>query len=142
MFIYFKLVCKHWLFAEEVQEHLRDQVIPFDIRGIPVSSSQAGLEGRTAKTVSLAKCRIDPQPNQVVVTVVQRGKPTQISIDPSYLVPWRPSAGNKVLVIGHRWIGQVGKLVELKHGCCTVELEHSGKVSYFKDQDVVNLVKK
>ena len=29
--VYFKLVWKHWLFAEEVQEHLHDQVIPFDI---------------------------------------------------------------------------------------------------------------
>lgn len=93
-------------------------------------------------TVPVARRKIDPQPNEVVVSVVQKGKARQISIDPSYLVPWAPCQGNKVLIIGYRWIGQVGKLVELKHGCCAVELEPSGAISYFKEEDVVNVLKK
>ena len=100
------------------------------------------MVGNTAKTVPFASRKIDPQPNEVVVSVTQKGKPSQISIDPSYLVPWAPSQGNKVAIIGQRWIGQVGKLVELKHGCCTVELEPSGTPSFFKAEDVVNLLKK
>jgi len=91
--------------------------------------------------VPVAWRKIEPQPNEVVVSVVQKGRPTQILIDPSYLAPWAPSEGNKVLITRYHWIGQVGKLVELKHGCCTVELEPSGAVSYFKDEDVVNVLK-
>jgi len=114
---------KHWLFAEEIQEWLCDECIPFDIWGLPVSSPHIRIEGLTTKTVPVAWWKIKPQPNEVVVSVVQKGKPTQISIDPSYLAPWAPSKGNKVLITGYCWIGQVGKLIELKHGCCTVELE-------------------
>lgn len=121
---------------------LREECIPFHVQGVPASSPYAGMVGISAKTVPLAGRKIDPQPNEVVVSVTQRGKPSQISIDPSYLVPWAPSQGNKVAIIGYRWIGQVGKLVESKHGCCTVELEPSGTVSYFTDKDVVNLLKK
>lgn len=100
------------------------------------------MVGISAKTVPLARQKIDPQPNEVVVSVIQRGKPSQISIDPAYLVPWAPSQGNKVAIIGYRWIGQVGKLVESKDGVCSVELESSGTLLYFTDQDVVNLLKK
>lgn len=133
---------KHWLFAEEIQERLCDEHIPFNIRGLPASSPHIQKEGLAATTVAVARRKIDPQPNEVVVYVVLRGRGTQISIDPSYLVPWAPFKGSKVLIIGYRWIGQVGKLVELKKGCCTVELEPSGAVSYFKDEDVVILLKK
>jgi hypothetical protein len=107
---------KHWLFAEEIQERLCDECIPFNIRGLPASSPHR-IEGLTATTVPVARRKIEPQLNEVVVSVVQKGRPTQISIDPSYLEPWAPSEGNKVLITGYRWIGQVGKLVELKHGC-------------------------
>ena len=142
LYVYSTAAWKHWLFAEEIQERLCDESIPFNIRGLPASSPHIRIEGSTATTVPVARRKIDPQPNEVVVSVSQKGKVTQISIDPSYLVPWAPSKGNKVLIIGYRWIGQVGKLVELKHGCCTVELEPSGAVSYFKDEDVVNVLKK
>ena len=121
---------------------LHEECIPFHVRGVPTSSPHARLEGLSAKTVPLARRKIDPQLNEVVVSVVQKGKPTQISINPSFLVPWAPSEGNKIVIIGYRWIGQVGKLVKLEHGCCIVELESSGTVSYFKDEDIVNLLKK
>ena len=132
---------KHWLFAEEIQKWLCDECIPFNIWGLPVSSPHIRIEGLTATMVPVARWKIDPRPNEVVVSVVQKGKASQISIDLSYLVPQAPSEGNKVLIIRFCWIGQVGKLVELKHGCCTVELEPSGAVSYFKDEDVVNVLK-
>ena len=131
---------KHWLFVEDIQKRLCDVSIPFNIRGLPASSPHIRIEGGAATTVPVTRWKIDPQPNEVVVSVVQKGKPRQISIDPSYLVPWAPSQGNKVLIIGYRWIGQVGKLVELKHWCCTVELEPSGTVSYFKVEDIVNVL--
>jgi hypothetical protein len=75
------------------------------------------------------------------MSVVQKGRPTQISIDPFFLVPWTPVEGNKVVIVGHRWIGQVGKLVKLDHGCCAVKLASSGELSYFTETDVVNLLK-
>ena len=128
--------------AEELQEVLRDGCIPFDIRGAPASSLHAKkYEGLTAKTVAPAKQKISPEPNEVVVSVVQKGRPTQISIDPSFLVPWTPVEGNKVVIVGRRCIGQVGKLVKLDHGCCAVELAPSNELSYFTEVDVVNILK-
>jgi hypothetical protein len=140
--VYSRKAWKHWLFAEELQEALGDECIPFHIRGVPSSSRHAKYEGLTAKTVVAAKRKISPEPNEVVMSVVQKRRPTQISIDPFFLVPWTPVEGNKVIIVGHRWIGQVGKLVKLEHGCCEVELAPSGVLSYFKAEDVVNILKK
>ncbi|KAI9431447.1 hypothetical protein F5148DRAFT_1155098 [Russula earlei] len=124
------------------RNRLCEECIPFHVRGVPTSSLHAKIEGLGAKTVPAARQKIEAQLNEVVVSVIQRGRPTQISINPTYLIPWPPSEGNKVLIIGHHWTGQVGKVIELKHGCCTVELEASGAVSYFYEQDVVNLLMK
>ena len=90
----------------------------------------------------MIKRKISPEPNEVVVSVIQKGRPTQISIDPSFLVPWTPVEGNKVVIVGYRWIGQVGKLVKLDHGYCAVELPSSSELSYFTEADVVNLLDK
>lgn len=82
----------------------------------------------------MAKQTITPEPNEVVVVVALKRKLVQISIDPYLLVPWAPSEGNTVVVVGYRWIGQVGKLgklVKLDHECCAVELAESGELSYF-----------
>ena len=70
------------------------------------------------------------------------GRARQISIDPSFLIPWTPYEGAKVIIVGCRWIGQVGKLVKRNPGGCAVELASTGEISYFKEADVVNLLKK
>jgi hypothetical protein len=92
----------------------------------------------------VAKRKISPEPNEVVMSVVQKGRPKQISIDPSFLVPWTLVEGNKVIIVEYHRIGQVGKLVKLDHGCCAVELASSlsGEVSYFKEADIVNVLEK
>lgn len=132
----------HWLFAEEIQGVLREECIPFHVSGIPASSPHANFNGLTAKTVPGASQRIIPEPKEVVVSVVQKKKLTQISIDPSHLVPWMPSEGNKVVTIGHRCIGQVGKLLKLEHGSCSIELKSSSEIIYVSAMDVVNVLKK
>ncbi|KAH9013458.1 hypothetical protein EDB85DRAFT_2158192 [Lactarius pseudohatsudake] len=131
----------HWLFAEEIQGVLREECIPFHVWGIPALSPHTGLNGFTAKTVPVVNQKILPEPNEVIVSVVQRRKPTQISIDPSNLVPWTPSEGNKVVIIGRRCTGQVGKLLKLEHECCTIELESSGEITLFMVEDVANVLK-
>lgn len=128
---------KHWILAEEIQEILRDACIPFYIRGVPASSPHAKYEGCSTKTVVVAKRNISPEPNEVVVIVAQRAKRMQISIDPSFLIPWDLTEGSKVVIVGDRWIGQVGKLVKLDHGCCTVRLASSSEPLYFTVADVV-----
>jgi hypothetical protein len=132
----------HWLFAPELQEALGDECVPFDIRGVPESSPYAKFEGFTAKTVPAARRQVQPGPSEVAVSVVQRGRPKQLSIDPFYLVPWAPVVGNRVAIVGRRWIGQVGKLVKRDDESCAVELDLSGEVSYFAVKDVVNVLKK
>src|SRR6267142_1105628 len=132
-------VRKHWLFAEEVREWLCEGCIPFKIWGLPASSPHASTEGICVKMVPDARRKIDPQPDEVVVSVAQKGRLCQILINPSYLVPWEPCQGSKVVVISCHAIGQVGKVVKMRYGCCSVELEASGKVS-FDVQDIVSLL--
>jgi hypothetical protein len=140
--VYSRQAGKHWLFAEELQEALGDECIPFHIRGVPSSSCHAKYEGLTAKTVVAAKRKISPEPNEVVMSVVQKRRPKQISIDPFFLVPWTPVEGNKVIIVGYGLIGHVGKLVKRDHGSCAVELASSGALLYFTEADVVNVLKK
>jgi hypothetical protein len=128
------------VFAEEIQEVLRVGNIPFHIQNVPASSPHAYLEGLTAKTVHATEREIDPQPSEVVVSVVRRGKRFQISIDPSCLTPWEPAKGNRVVVVECRGIGQLGTLVDVKDGCCVVKLESSRELSHFGDQGVVNII--
>jgi hypothetical protein len=51
-----------------------------------------------------------------------------------------PSEGNKVLIVGSRWIGQVGKLTFLEHGECSIRLESSGELVFVAVEDVVNVL--
>jgi len=59
------------------------------------------IEGLTAKTVPIARWKIVAQLNKVVVCVFQKGRPTQISLNPIYLMLWPLCKDNKVLIIGH-----------------------------------------
>ena len=140
--IYLRQAWTHWLFAEELHEVLREECIPFHIRGVPASSPHARFDGVTAKTVPAAKQNIQVNPKEVIVSVSLKGRSTQISIHPSYLEPWDPIEGNKVVIVGYRWIGQVGKLVKLDQECCAVDLASSGEQSYFTKGDVVNVLEK
>ena len=132
----------HWLFAKELQDALGEECILFNIRGLPTSSPHAKFEGHAAKTVPVTRQKIQPEPNSVVVSVLQKGRPSQISIKPSYLEPWAPIVGNKVVVVEYRWIGQVGTLVRIDHECCSVKLASSGEESYFFRKDIVNVLLK
>lgn len=53
-----------------------------------------------------------------------------------------PSEGNKVLIIGNRWIGQVGKLILLERGSCAIKLESSGEHVSAAVEDVVNVLRR
>ncbi|KAI9430618.1 hypothetical protein H4582DRAFT_2063633 [Lactarius indigo] len=125
----------------EIQGVLREECIPFHVWGIPALSPHTDLNGVAAKTVPVVNQKILPEPNEVVVSVVRRKRPAQISINPSNLVPWGPSEGNRVVIIGRRCTGQVGKLLKLEHDCCTVELESSGEITSFMVKDVANVLK-
>ncbi|KAH9009203.1 hypothetical protein EDB83DRAFT_2531320 [Lactarius deliciosus] len=132
----------HWLFVEEIQGAVREECIPFHVWGIPASSPHASLNGLAAKTVPVTSQKITPEPNEVVVSVVHKRKPTQVSINPSNLIPWIPSEGNKVVITGHRWIGHVGKLLKLERGSCTIKLESSGEIVHCAVEDVMNVLKR
>ena len=104
-------------------------------------SPNAKYEGLTAKIVVVAKWKISPEPNKVVMSMVQKGRLSHISINPSFLIPWIPVEGNKVVIIRYNQIGQVGKLVKLDHRCCAIELASSSELSHFIEADVVNVLK-
>ncbi|KAH9984228.1 hypothetical protein BJV77DRAFT_966311 [Russula vinacea] len=136
---YWNAVWTHWLFAKILQEAVGEQCILFYIRGVPPLSPHAKFEGLTAKTVPAARQKVQPELNEVVVHVVHQGRAIQISINPSCLIPWALAEGNKVVIVGYRWIGQVGKLVKLDHRCCVVVLALSGEKSYFTEGDIMDL---
>jgi hypothetical protein len=142
IFHVFRQAWKHWLFTEEIQEAVGDECIPFHVWDVSASSPHAKYEGRAAKMVAVAKRKISLEPNEVVVSVVHKGRAMQISIEPSLLIPWTLVEGSKVVVNGYHWIGQVGKLVELNDGGCAVETASSGEISYFSKADIVIVVKK
>ena len=144
LYAYSKQASTHWIFAEAIQERLRKECIPFHVRGLPASSSHFKIEGLTAKTVPVAGRKIEAQPNEVVVSVYQRRRLTQISLNPKYLIPWPPSKDSKVMIIGSHQLGQVGKVVKLEDGRCLVEPVASGADSLFdmQDSDVVILLQK
>ncbi|KAH9022619.1 hypothetical protein EDB85DRAFT_1895147 [Lactarius pseudohatsudake] len=125
----------------EIQGAVREECIPFHVWGIPASSPHASLNGLAAKTVPVTSQKTTPEPNEVVVSVVHKRKPTQVSINPSNLIPWIPSEGNKVVITGHRWIGQVGKLLKLERGSCTIKLESSGEIVHCAVEDVMNVLR-
>ena len=89
----------------------------------------------------MARQKIIPEPKEVVMSIVQKKRPMQISINPSYLKPWKLSEGNKVLIIRNLWIGQVGKLLLLEHQSCTIELESSSMIVFVTVEDVVNILR-
>ena len=91
--------------------------------------------------VPWASQKIQPEPKEVVISVIQKKRPTQISIYHSYLKPWMPSKGNKVLVIRNQWIGKVRILNHLEDGDCGIQLE-SGKLIFVAVEEVVNVLKR
>ena len=70
------------------------------------------------------------------------GRVVQISIDPSFLVPWTLCEGAEVIIVGNCLIGQVGKLVKRDPGGCAVILASTGELTQLKEADVVNILKK
>jgi hypothetical protein len=141
-YTYFKQAPRHWLFVEEIQECLREGCIPFHVRGVPASSLHTKMEGLTAKMVPIARRKIEAQLDEVIVSMFQRGRPTQISLNPKYLIPWSPSKDKKVLIIRHHQIGQVGKLVKSEDQCCLIKLDTSGTNASFDELDIINLFQK
>ncbi|KAI9430089.1 hypothetical protein H4582DRAFT_2064142 [Lactarius indigo] len=131
----------HWLFSEEFQGVLREECIPFHVWGVPALSPHTDLNGVMAKTVPVGNQKILPELNEVIMSVVQRKRLAQISINPSNLIPQTPSEGNRVVIIGCHCTGQVGKLLKLEHECCTIELESSGEITSFMVEDVANVLK-
>ncbi|KAH9171227.1 hypothetical protein EDB89DRAFT_2179677 [Lactarius sanguifluus] len=105
----------HWLLSEEImmQGILESKRIPMQVCGIKGSGdgSKDEYEGNTARTVPAAERTLTPRDGEVIVTVVKRHRSRQISINPSFLVPWDTVVGSEVVVINRPFLGQTGVVV-------------------------------
>ena len=82
----------HWLFSPEMQDVVQSRPIPFHIGGVSASSNTelSQLGGCTARIVPLARRKIVPSEDKIVVLVFRRYRRKEISIAPLYLIPWEP----------------------------------------------------
>jgi hypothetical protein len=120
-------VLEHWLFSSVIQGHLQRKRIPFDICGISASGDESmkAYEGSTARTVPPTQCKSPPRDGEVIVSVVKgRRRPVQISIDPKFLVPWKPMGSGDVVVTDRDvpWFGIEGTIVRKENESCLVRI--------------------
>jgi len=64
--------------------------------------------GKPARTVPITKRTLTPREGEICVRTVKRTRPEQISINPRYLVPWKPLVGCEVVITCGFWSGFVG----------------------------------
>jgi len=115
------------------------------IRGIKDSGdgSMNQYEGNTARTVTAVERTLTPRDGEVVVTVVQRYQRRQISIDPSFLVPWNTVVGSEVVATNGPFLGLTGVVVgsEGEGMFCTVRptsTDGPGDI-FFESKNLANL---
>jgi hypothetical protein len=65
-------------------------------------------DGKPARTVLINQHTLSPCEGETIVRTIRCSQPQQISVNPSYLVPWDPVIGCKVLVTSGLWFGLIG----------------------------------
>ncbi|KAF8268376.1 hypothetical protein EI94DRAFT_1700269 [Lactarius quietus] len=115
----------HWLLSEKMQAILERNRIPMHIRGIVGSGhgSMDKYEKNTAWTVVTAECMLNPRDGEVVVTIFKRFQLTQISINPSFLIPWDTVVGSEVVAIVKPFLGLTGVVVVSEGDSCTIRVK-------------------
>ncbi|KAI9429356.1 hypothetical protein H4582DRAFT_2065376 [Lactarius indigo] len=97
----------HWLFSLQVQDIIEKKCIPFHIRGSG-DGSMSAHDGNPARTVPTHQRTLSPQEGEIIVKTVKRARQKQISIRPSFLVPWKPLVEHEVVVISGPLFGIAG----------------------------------
>ena len=133
----------HWLLSDEMQGILENKRIPMHIRSNKGSGdgSMNMYEGNTARTVTTAERTITPRDGEVVVTVVQCYRQRQISIRPSFLVPWDTVVGSEVVAINGPSFGLTGVVVGSEGMFRTVRIPFTDELRdiYFESKNLANL---
>lgn len=126
-----------------MQGILESKHIPMHIRGIKGScdGSMDEYEGVTARTVAAAERTLTPRDGEVVVAVVKRHRPRQISINPSFLFPWDTAVGSEVVAINGPFLALTGVVVGSEDVFCTVRAVRADEPRdiYFESKNLANL---
>ncbi|KAI0258051.1 hypothetical protein BC834DRAFT_975660 [Gloeopeniophorella convolvens] len=96
----------HWIHFHEIQEIMATKRLALAVR------EHDGTLGISAKTVQLPRRTVQPAEGEVIVSIIRRKLPVQLSMDPRQLATWPASCGDSVIVVEGRWIGWVGKVTE------------------------------
>ncbi|KAH9162307.1 hypothetical protein EDB89DRAFT_2079838 [Lactarius sanguifluus] len=130
----------HWLLSRRVQDIVERKCIPLYIRGLGASSMDAH-DGNPAKTVPTDQRTLSPQEGEIIVKMVKRARPKQISIHPRFLVPWKPLVGYEVLIIDGSWFGAVGVVKGRQGNSWTVSftVDDDSREFVFEESDLAPL---
>ena len=126
-----------------MQDVVQSRPIPFHIGGVSASSNTelSQLGGCTARIVPLARRKIVPSEDEIVVSVFRRYRRKEISIAPLYLVPWEPVVSGPVLIVGGQMRGMIG-VVKAKDGdrwLVTLIVDNISRDEIFGEKDLAGL---
>jgi hypothetical protein len=129
--------------SDELQGILESKRIPMRIHSIKDSGEESmnECEGNTARTVISSERMLVPRDGEVVVTIVKRHRRRQISIDPSFLVPWDTVVGSEVVAINRPFLGLTGVVVGSEGLVRKVRATFADgpRDIYFESKDLANL---
>ncbi|KAN0123677.1 hypothetical protein V8E53_015899 [Lactarius tabidus] len=129
-----------WLLSADIQAVLERRCMPLNVSGV-----RGGIldeyEGKTVRTMPLAKRKSTPGSDELAVSTVKRGRVKQISINVKFLKPWKPVADGEVVVIEGPSRGTVGTVRAIMEQICTIRSEGpaGASVHYFKPEKVAYL---
>jgi hypothetical protein len=108
----------HWVFATPIQGIIEWKRIKFYIQNTRESNDKSlrKYEQSTGRTVSEQQRTLGPKEGEIILEVVWRGCPKQISIHTKFLTPWEPVIGDGIVVIRGNWIGTPGVAKEKRDG--------------------------
>ncbi|KAH9041864.1 hypothetical protein EDB83DRAFT_2524000 [Lactarius deliciosus] len=127
-----------WLLTADIQAALERRCIPFYVSGVRDGPLDE-YEGKVVRTLRLAKRKLTPKPNEVVVSIYKRSSFKQISINVSFLQPWKLVINSEAVIIEGSACGTIGVVKGLTPEICSIGIEDSTGTStqYFKPDTVV-----
>jgi hypothetical protein len=116
----------HWLLTPQMHRLLQKKRMPFTIDGVDKHKELYVYSRKTARSVPDNRCDSPPKEGDVTVSMVRGANMVQISIDPSFLVPWEPKEYGEVAVIHGNLLGCSGSIVGEDDGHFIVRFTEEG----------------
>lgn len=112
-------------------------LLVFGVRG----GLLGGYEGKTVRTMPIAKQTLSPESGKLIVNSVKNGCRSQVSIKVRFLKPWKPVPNGEAIIIEGPLCGTVGTVQGSTEQICTIRFEGPAGTStcYVKPEKVAYL---